>query len=59
MVLGVIALQKTLRAAQWVSVVISCIAVLMMSLIYGQCPGRSGRGILLGTACFKARVATT
>ena len=39
-VLGVIFLQERLRAAQWVSVAISCIAVLMMSLIYGLLKAR-------------------
>ncbi|MFW7366245.1 MAG: EamA family transporter RarD, partial [Rothia mucilaginosa] len=58
-VLGVIFLQERLRAAQWVSVAISCIAVLMMSLIYGQVPW-TGLGLAFSFGIYgllKARVA--
>ena len=58
-VLGVIFLQERLRAAQWVSVAISCIAVLMMSLIYGQVPW-TGLGVAFSFGIYgllKARVA--
>ena len=58
-VLGVIFLQERLRAAQWVSVAISCIAVLMMSLVYGQVPW-TGLGVAFSFCIYgllKARVA--
>ena len=58
-VLGVIFLQERLRPAQWVSVAISCIAVLMMSLIYGQVPW-TGLGVAFSFGIYgllKARVA--
>gem|GEM_PF-284618 len=58
-VLGVIFLQERLRAAQWVSVAISCLAVLMMSLIYGQVPW-TGLGVAFSFGIYgllKARIA--
>ena len=58
-VLGVIFLHERLRPAQWVSVAISCIAVLMMSLIYGQVPW-TGLGLAFSFGIYgllKARIA--
>ncbi len=58
-VLGVIFLHERLRPAQWVSVAISCIAMLMMSLIYGQVPW-TGLGVAFSFGIYgllKARIA--
>ena len=58
-VLGVIFLHERLRPAQWVSVAISCIAVLIMSLIYGQVPW-TGLGVAFTFGIYgllKARIA--
>lgn len=58
-VLGVLFLQERLRTAQWISVGISCLAVLIMSLVYGQVPW-TGLGVAFTFGIYgllKARVA--